>query len=330
MSIFDTYSRRPTANGVIGPAVPTTEPEKTPETVKPPTDPWSGKSYEDMAASFGWNGWNTNNFWDQDNYFSQANQLQNQSPSTAGLRDWMAGQRDAFINPYTAQYRSMGEQQGFGVDAADAGVWADPNFRQFVTTGQGPQGSPAMNSWTGAGTTAPAGNMNTAITQYGDPNNVARRTELYDLLMGRAGQGLNIDRTNPIIRSQADAYSANEERARRNYISDTAERLGPQANIRGEQRMAAERMGQRTGAFEAELMGRELTARRQEISEALSLLGGLLSDDQRLALQRELGLLDNAFRHQSLQSNNDQFAAQLGFNYADRSNYWDSLRRGLL
>jgi hypothetical protein len=102
------------------------------------------------------------------------------------------------------------------------------------------------------------------------------------------------------------------------------------ANIRGEQRMAAERMGQRTGAFESELIGREIAAKRGEIEHALSTMADLLPEDQRLELQRYLGELDNAYKQNALTSENDRFASQLGFNYADRSSYWDALRRGMV
>jgi len=46
-------------------------------------------------------------------------------------------------------------------------------------------------------------------------------------------------------------------------------------------------------------------------------------------LQMQLAQMDNAIRQQGLNSQNDQFAANLGFNYADRSAYYDLARRGL-
>jgi hypothetical protein len=173
--------------------------------------------------------------------------------------------------------------------------------------------------------------------------NKQRGDQLYSTLMGRAGQSLNIDRNDPIIRAQADAYSANEERARRNYLGDVAESSGPYANMRGEERMSAERLGQRTGSFEAELLGRELVARRNEIQEALNGALGVLTADQARQLQLELGLMDQAIREQQLtltgrgldndlqrillqneqfgrglRSEEDMFAARLGFDATDR------------
>ena len=164
---------------------------------------------------------------------------------------------------------------------------------------------------------------------------------LYNTWLGRSQQSLNINGNDPIIRQQADAYSANEERARRNYIGDLAESAGPLANIRGEQRMAAEHMGQRTGAFEAQLVGKELTARREEIAQALNAMTGMLSAEQQAGLQRELAILDQAIKEQgvALQGksldqdwqrallNNNQFMADLGLRAENQYNYWnDPLR----
>ena len=127
-----------------------------------------------------------------------------------------------------------------------------------------------------------------------------RAEALYQQLLGRSQQGLGITRNDPTIRAQADAYGANEERAKRNYLSDTAEQAGPYANLQGERRMASERQGQRTGSFEAELMGRELTSRRQEIAQALTSMQGMLSADQQAGLMREMAALDAAIKREGL------------------------------
>jgi len=305
------------------PAVPTSPgPQKAPEQTPADfyKDLWNTVSPSTPQQS-PWGGWNANNVFD---YGEDLNPL---SAQTGVSRDDLAGQRNAFLNPLEAQFREQRSAQGINTDATSANVLGSDEFKNFARTGQlGPQGQPvapqsAMQSWIG-GTTAASTNI--------DPANAGRKTALYDLLMGRAQQGLNVDRNNPAIRGQADAYAANEERAKRNYLGDTAEREGPYVNMQGESRMANERMGQRTGAFEAELVGRELTAKRQEISEALSGLGNLLTEDQRMELQAQLAQMDNAIRQQGLTSQNDQFAANLGLQVADRSAYWDALRRGQL
>jgi hypothetical protein len=71
-----------------------------------------------------------------------------------------------------------------------------------------------------------------------------------------------VDRSDPVVRAQADAYSANAERAMRNYLSDLAEK-NPGQNLQGEKRMAAERLGQKTARFEARLIAEQCAARRQ-------------------------------------------------------------------
>lgn len=152
----------------------------------------------------------------------------------------------------------------------------------------------------------------------GSSNVGGRANDFYAQLLARSQQGLDVDRNNPVIRQQADAYSANAQRARREYLNDQAEAIGPVGNIAGEERLSAERVGQATGAFEAELMGRELQAKRDEIAQALTLMSGRLTTEQTLELQRELGLLDAEIRREGLGVQregmglqNDQFLREL-------------------
>lgn len=133
----------------------------------------------------------------------------------------------------------------------------------------------------------PTGQWNQTGGNTGTP-----RDQLFAQLMQRMGQNIVPNRRDPVIAGQADSYAAHEERQRRNAVSDAAEAGGPNANISGERRMLAERAGQRSGAFEAELMGREVTARRDEIQNALTQMGGMLSEDQQMALQREMAQLN--------------------------------------
>ena len=138
-----------------------------------------------------------------------------------------------------------------------------------------------------------------------------RQNDLYGTLQGRATQSLAVQPTDAMIQPQVDAFRAEQDRARRNFISDTAEQQGPLANIQGERRMAAERAGQQTANFQAELMGRELSARRNEIAQALSSQQGLISGDQTRALQAQLAALDQAISQTnattSRQGVNNQF-----------------------
>lgn len=145
-----------------------------------------------------------------------------------------------------------------------------------------------------------------------------QRDQLFQLLMQRATQGTAVNRNDPNIRAQVDPVVAQQERASRNYLDDVAERAGPLANIQGERRLVAERQGQAAGAFEAEVIGREIAARRDEIAQSLQLYGSLMTADQQMALQRELAQLNASLQRegygiqrQQLGQANDQFLREL-------------------
>ncbi len=139
-----------------------------------------------------------------------------------------------------------------------------------------------------------------AAAAQAEAQRVAQRDALYGQLLGRAQQGLNVSAADPIIAGQTAAYSAQQQRARQNYLADLAESAGPLANTLGEQRLSAERQGAQTAQFQADLMGRELSARRDEIAGALQSMQGLLTAEQQSALQRELGLLNNAVQQRTI------------------------------
>lgn len=213
-------------------------------------------------------------------------------------------------NEANSTYQTNG--QG-GVTVGPTGRVNDPNG----TGGGGFQ----TGLWTGS---TPAGPTQAQIDQK------AKSDKLYNRLQSDSEQSLAIDRNDPIIRAQADAYSANEERGRRNYISDIAEQAGPMANIQGERRMAAERAAQRSGQNEAGLMGGELTARRAAIQDRLHGMQGMLSTEQTLEMQRELARMDQAIKEKQIASGtrgqdiqNDQFQRDLGLREWDKGNYWN-------
>jgi hypothetical protein len=134
-----------------------------------------------------------------------------------------------------------------------------------------------------------------------------RADDLYSMLMQRAQQGLNVNPKDEIIRNQVDSFGANEERSRRNYLNEVAEQAGPIANTSAERRSSAEKVAQDTAGFQAQLMGRELEARRNEIAQALFMMGSLLTDEQRMNLQRQLALLENALGKDTLAERSREF-----------------------
>jgi hypothetical protein len=165
-----------------------------------------------------------------------------------------------------------------------------------------------------------------------------RADELYNTLLARSQQSLAVDRTNPAVRSQADANAAATDRSARNYLADLAEKAGPLANLQGETRLVNERAGQSEGAFESTLVGNEINARRQEIQNALSQMGSMLTSQQQMSLQEELARLNDATQRYGISSSADQFSQSLAqrknefsqtnaFNYANMD---EQTRRMLL
>lgn len=190
------------------------------------------------------------------------------------------------------------------------------------------QGAPSAQS------SSPAQAWNQQPSQ---PDNSAGHA-FYQQLLDRSKQSLSVDPNDPAIKSQTDAFRAEQTRAGRDYVSDQAERLGPYAGgaLEGERRIAAEHAGQATASFQGELMGRELSARRDEIAQALSLLSGRLSATEQMALQRELAQIDAQLRsrgldlqERGLDMSGDQFARELAlraFQVGDQSALnWASL-----
>lgn len=150
-----------------------------------------------------------------------------------------------------------------------------------------------------------------------------RSDDLYSQLKMRIDRANGpVDPNDPIIKGQSDAFNAQQTRASRDYLSNIAEKSGSLANIRGEQRMASEKLGQNTSSFLAQLLAREQGARRDEASQALGLEGSQLTADQNRDLSGQLGFGDLALRdklgsgqlalgNRGLDVNNDQFLRQL-------------------
>lgn len=224
--------------------------------------------------------WNNNNIFDSWDLNPLASTI---GGGADGVRDTLSAKRDAFLQPKMQAYR---DAVGPGkADATDTGLFNDPNFRGFVQNGQLPANASPAQQWNAQ----PA------------PQQASPGGDLMNLLMQRI-QRPDVTANDPTVRSQADAYSANQTRGSRNYIADLAEKAGPLANLQGESRMASERAAQASGSFEAETLARVQAQRAQEIEQELQLYGSLLSDQQRMALQREL-------QQMQLQQNQSQFGA---------------------
>ena len=124
------------------------------------------------------------------------------------------------------------------------------------------------------------------------------RDSLYNTWLQRSQASLDVNANDPIIKGQVDNYRAEQERALRNFRSDSAEggnRLRPTQD-----RMAAERTAQNVGSMQSELLARELSTRRNEVADALNSMGGILTNEQQVGLQRELDNINNSLQRYQL------------------------------
>lgn len=163
----------------------------------------------------------------------------------------------------------------------------------------------------GGGGGSTSSSTSTSTSGSGLSDRTTRADELYELLNDRARQGLNITGSDPIIRNQTEAYSAEQERARRLYLGELAEGGSPYSTgfMGGQQRLTVEEMGSNVSGFQATLLANELTARRAEIQASLEQMGSLLTEQERITLQQQLAQLDAAIQMARLQQQAYEFDA---------------------
>lgn len=232
------------------------------------------------------------------------------------------------------RFRAAADQARFYEDQTDTNLWneetgyMDPRFKHFAETGQYRPSSQAFpdeeihGANFGQGRAAQTANQSPTQQWNAQAAPNTGRDQFYALLMQRAGQGLNVNRDDPTLRAQIDPGVAQLERAKRNYLGDVAEKAGPYGNIAGETRMANERFGQQAGLLESEVLGREVSARRDEIAQALQLWGATMSTEQQMALQRELAMLNDRARSADRNQSNDQFLRELALREFTVNNDW--------
>jgi hypothetical protein len=195
---------------------------------------------------------------------------------------------------------ALAQQQAGAVPAAPAAggaiTYTPPNAAPG-TPGASPIDTQNQNAQTYSQTPGGAPINNT--TNQGTQDTV-RNSYLQTIQKGTA-----VDTNDPNFRMQSDAYGAAQERARRNAIDDSvqgnfAQGMQGSGAATVERRMIDEASARNQGQFEAQLVGQELQSRRDEIQNALASLGGMIDNDQKLALQRELAALDAALKRESL------------------------------
>jgi hypothetical protein len=258
--------------------------------------------------------------------------------SGTGFADWQYWQKvgPSQYDRLKADIAGTGRDQPTGTPGS--GVWA--------SSGQGAPGqanfdSGYANSPTGGGVGgnlvqvgAPAAAQTGTIGSVGTMNGALGTGDantLYGTLQARAGQTLNVDPNDPVIKAQVDAYRAEQTRAARNLMSEQAERGGTSSNQDANQRSATEKAAQATAGFQGTLMANEVAARRQEIQSALAGEQGILTAQQQMALQQELANLDVKLRSyqfgQSQNQQESQFArtlAERGFEFDTNSQFQNS------
>jgi len=125
--------------------------------------------------------------------------------------------------------------------------------------------------------------------------------------LAQATQNTAVDPNDPNIKQQVEPFAAEQERSRRQYESEAAERLsaqglGDSGQMDNERRFGAERAGQATGMFQSQLIGQELKTKRDEIQSALTNLGDTISNDQKNALGKQLADLDATIKREGYRS----------------------------
>jgi len=214
----------------------------------------------------------------------------------SGLTDWQYWQNDALSNA-GGDWDYISKRLGSDL----AGTGPDQGGGGAAPSGSG-----------GGGTMGPFTQSTPTSTWSADP----RTNDLYNTLLGRSNQSLQISPDDPIIRNQTDNFAATEDRQQKKYLSDLAEQEGGTGNLGMEKRMSSEKIGQDTANFQGQLMGNELMARRQEIQDSLTQMGSLLSDQEKMDLQNQLAIMDNLLGQANLQ--------QGAFQYDTTQNYLNS------
>ena len=258
-----------------------------------------------------------------------------------------------------------GNTSGWG-----AQQWVDWNNQYNPQQQQTIDNGPVENGGTGSQPNDSWGTPGVA----GGPPGGNYKSSLKEQLYSRANQSMDIDPNNPVMKAQMDAFNAQQDRATNQAMSQAAEEaaargLGNSGALENEKRLAQERAGFNSAQFQGQLMQQELTSRREEVQNALEQMGNILSDEEKLALTKEMHDIDSAIERTKTENQNSQyyaglssqeriaanrlaqewvlgqqgfdidwarlaqgdqqFADALGFRLGDRQPYYDTIRGGL-
>lgn len=257
-----------------------------------------------------------------------------------GFADWQYWQNTAGPSQYA---RLTNDINGTGTDQATGTPWQSGAWSNSGGGANGGGGSFSFSS-----TPMPPASLSSLMSQVQPWQSTASDQSLLGQLQGIANQSQVVDPNDPVIKSQMDAAASQQNNAVKSAVAASAERGGAYGNPDATARSANEQAGQNLSGLQASLMQNELNARRTQIQNALSEQGSMLTAEDQMALQSQLGQLNAALGNQSLanqyslgvgqlglgqqqiNSNNDQFAANYGLNAGNQANYWNALNSGLL
>lgn len=298
------YNWQPEWNQYKGGATGSQSTTPAAPTYAAPTSQPSNNPYGDSAEG----AWNR---------YVRSNYGENAWGTGSGNMNQYRGNLDPIVAAFNAAHPGSNARVA-GIDKIDFGQGA---IDVLTNGGQFTYGAPGRPGYgapvNGGGGNGFGGSGSGSLTGGGNNG------ELYNLLMNRIRKGEGTDANDPIIKGQVDAYRAEQERAKRNYLSDAAEKGGPLVNLNGEQRLAAERTGQNVSGFQAQLLGRELQSQRDQIMNYIKEAGDLLTDQEKMSLQLQLAEIDDATKRYGINENARQFNNDLGLKAWDRQNYWD-------
>ncbi len=161
-----------------------------------------------------------------------------------------------------------------------------------------------------------------------------RRNEFYEELKKRMNPGA-VDRNSATVRQQVDPGVAQMDRARRNAISDAAERGGSLGNIEGQRRMITEGFGNSAAELESRVIASIYGDQMDTARQAMGQYGGMLSDDQRIETDRWMAELmdrsrnaDRDLARRGQDQSYDEFLRELALREWESYSNDDYRRRG--
>lgn len=193
---------------------------------------------------------------------------------------------------------------------ADEFTGVGPNYNWQAAGAANPGTSAASAGAPPASAAAPAPAAMPAPS-YTPPPQDPRMLALYNQLLARSTQSLNVSPDDPIIKSQTDAANVAGSRSLLKNEQAFAERSGPYATgaVANNARMGSEALGENLAGLTSTLMANEVTSRRAEIAQALGGMFGILNADQQAALREEDQKL--ASRQTDLQQQQNAFTQQM-------------------